>query len=242
MTRKIHITLNARDIHEEDLCGKIAVVIDVLRATSVIVTAVSNGARWVKTVATIEEAFQLKSPDVILGGERQAMPIEGFDLGNSPLEYTSQRVSGKGIVLTTTNGTLALSRSGTAEEVLIGALLNHQAVADYLFLKHLPVELICAGTNGEFSLDDFLCAGLICSTLQTSGRFETDDLGKLAIRTWQLSSGDLHAALSGAIHYKVLKSKKLSADLDYCLQTGANNILVIRNKENNSYVKLQQET
>jgi 2-phosphosulfolactate phosphatase len=232
MTRNIHITLAAREIRENELGGKIAVVIDVLRATSVIVTALANGAGWVKTVATIEEAFQLKSSGVLLGGERLAMPIPGFDCSNSPLEYTAGKVKDKGIVLTTTNGTLALSKCGSAEEVLIGSFLNHRAITNYLNEQILPVELVCAGTNGEFSLDDFLCAGLICSTLQNSGRFEFDDLGRLAIQTWNRSSADVHAALSVASHYNDLKSKGFDADLSYCLQKDTHAILIRRNSNN----------
>jgi 2-phosphosulfolactate phosphatase len=230
MVRKIHITLIARDIREEELNGKIAVVIDVLRATSVIVTALSNGANWVKTVATVEEAFQLKAADVLLGGERHALPIEGFDVSNSPLEYTVEKVLNKGVVLTTTNGTLALSKCGSAEKLLIGAFINHQATANYLASQTKPVELICAGTNGEFSLDDFLCAGLICSTLERSGGFLFDDLGRLAIQSWNQSRPDIHAALANATHYNILKTKEFAGDLDYCLHLDTHNILVCKNK------------
>lgn len=229
MTRNIHITLTARDIREDELQGKIAVVIDVLRATSVIVTALANGAAWVKTVASVEEAFLLKSADVLLGGERHALPIAGFDCSNSPLEYTAERVKNKGIVLTTTNGTLALSKCGSSEEILIGSFLNHQALTNYLVEQNLPVELICAGTNGEFSLDDFLCAGLMCSTFQQAKGFEFDDLGRLAIQTWSQSSTDIHAALSGATHYNILKSNGFDIDLEFCLQRNTHNILVRRN-------------
>ncbi|TSA38809.1 MAG: 2-phosphosulfolactate phosphatase [Porphyromonadaceae bacterium] len=239
MTRNLHITLTARDIHEEELRGKVVVVIDVLRATSVIITALSNGARWVKTVASIEEAFQLKSSDVLLGGERHALPIDGFDFSNSPLDYTVEKVRNKGIVLTTTNGTLALSKCGSADEVLIGAFINYRALTNYLSAQNQSVELICAGTNGEFSLDDFLCAGLICSTLQKSGGFEFDDLGRLAIQSWKQGSSDIHAALSGARHYNVLKSKGFDLDLDYCLKRDTHNVLVRRNTENQFITQAQ---
>ncbi len=235
---KIHITLTAKDIHEVELVGKIAVVIDVLRATSVMVTALANGASWVKTVASIPEAFQLRSPDVLLGGERHALPIEGFDFSNSPLEYTSARVMNKGIVLTTTNGTQAVSRCEAADEVLIGAFLNEQILSDYLNSVNRPVELICAGTNSEFSLDDFLCAGLICESLQQSGLAELDDLGRLAVKTWNDASSDIHAALAGAYHYNVLKSKGFTIDLDYCLQRDSHPILIRKNKSNNAFVRV----
>lgn len=226
---KIHITLTARDIRKDELRGKIAVVIDVLRATSVIVTALANGARWVKTVASIEEAVQLRSPVVLLGGERSAMPIEGFDFSNSPLEYTPERVMNKGIVLTTTNGTLAVSHCKSAEEVLTGAFLNHRALTNYLLLQDRPIELVCAGTNGEFSLDDFLCAGLICSTLQTTDRVKFDDLGRLAIQCWDQTGSDIQAALSEAFHYNILKSKGFDTDLDYCLMRNTHPVVVRQN-------------
>jgi len=240
MTRNIHITLTARDIRENELQGKAAVVIDVLRATSVIVTALYNGASWVKTVASVEEALLMKSDMVLLGGERFALRIEGFDFSNSPLEYTAEKVSGKGIVLTTTNGTQALSKCGAAEEVLIGSMINHRAVAEYLGKQDRPVELICAGTNGEFSLDDFLCAGLICTTLQQYGGFELNDLCHLAMETWAHSRNDLHKALSGATHYNILKSKGFDIDLDYCLQRDTHNILIIRDQENKFTTETQR--
>lgn len=232
MNRKIHITLNACDIREEELRGKIAVVIDVLRATTVIITALYNGAKWVKTVATIDEALSLRSTGVMLGGERQALPVPGFDFSNSPLEYSAAAVKDKGIVLTTSNGTLALSKCGSAAETLVGAFINLRALTDYLIAQALPVELICAGTNGEFSLDDFLCAGSICSTLVESGGFEFDDLGRLAVRNWNLSSTDIHAALSEAKHFNVLKNMGFDIDLDYCLQINTHNILIRRNMQN----------
>ena len=232
MNRTIHLTLSAADIREKDLTGRIAVVIDVLRATSVIVTALSNGASWVKTVASIEEAFQLKKTGILLGGERHALPINGFDCSNSPLEYTTERVLNQGIVLTTTNGTQAISRCHNAAEVLIGSFLNHQALATYLIKKVMPVELICAGTNNEFSLDDFLCASLICSSLEKSGKFKFDDLGKLAIEKWEQSQSDIHSALQDTTHYNVLKSKGLISDLDYCLQMDTHNIVVSGDSSN----------
>lgn len=235
MNRNIHITLTARDIREEELVGRIAVVIDVLRASSVIVTALANGARWVKTVATLEEALLLKSPGVVLGGERHALPIAGFDFSNSPLEYNETRVRDKGIVLTTTNGTLAVSKCAMAEEVLIGALINSRALSGYLAGHDLPVELVCAGTNGEFSLDDFLCAGLICSSLKNTGKFELDDLCRLAIQSWNAGGSDLHTALSGATHYNVLKSKGFTADLKYCLQRDTQNVLVRENSKGSRF-------
>ncbi len=235
---KIHITLTAKDIHKEELPGKVAVVIDVLRATSVIITALANGASWVKTVASIEEAIGLRSENIVLGGERFALPPEGFDFGNSPLDYTSDRILNKGVVLSTTNGTLAVSRCGSADELLIGAFLNQKVLSDYLIRQGKSVELICAGTNGEFSLDDFLCAGMICSTLEACGNMEFDDLGRLSIEKWESARTDIHAALSVSTHYNVLKTKGFVTDLDYCLTPDSRQVLVARNPANGWFEKV----
>jgi 2-phosphosulfolactate phosphatase len=232
---KVGITLTARDIREEELDQKTAVVIDVLRATSVMITALANGAIWVKTAATIEEAVQSRSSGVLLGGERFALPIAGFDFSNSPLEFTPEKVAGNGIVLTTTNGTLAFSKCSKATEVLAGAFINHQAITEYLLLQNKSVQLVCAGTNGEFSMDDFLCAGMICSTLHEHGEVELDDLGRLAIMTWDQWGHDLHGALGKTTHYNVLKSKGLNHDLEYCLTSNRIDLVVRKNPETDQF-------
>ncbi len=214
---KLHVTLTAREIDPDRLVGKTAVVIDVLRATSVIVTALHNGAKRIRPVQSVEEAVAFRSGDYLLGGERNAEKISGFDLGNSPLEYTADKVGGKEIVLTTTNGTLALSRSHQADKVLVAGFLNAGSVAAYLSRSSQPVELICAGTNGDFSLDDFLCAGLIADLLTSEKEVAQSDLAHLAIKTWRAAKSDVHTALENCRHYNILKNKGFVKDLDYCL-------------------------
>lgn len=226
----LHITPTADQIKPDLLQGRIAVVIDVLRATSVIVTALANGANWVKPVTAIEDALALKADDVLVAGERDAERIPGFDLGNSPLEFTPQRVNGKGLVLSTTNGTMALAGCKNAHEVLVGSFLNHRAVSDYLLAQDKPVELVCAGTNNEFSLDDFLCAGLISASLIDSGNYNGGDLVNLCISTWKSSKNDLHKALAACKHYNTLKSKESMRDLDYCLRPGTHHIIPVMKK------------
>jgi 2-phosphosulfolactate phosphatase len=147
--------------------GGIAVVIDVLRASTTIATALAHGAAAVRPVAGIEEARGLAAvlgAGTLLGGERGGVRIPGFDLGNSPLEYTPDRVAGKTIVITTTNGTAALHACREAREILVGALVNRTAVADEvrrLAGDSVPVHLVCAGTDGEITAEDVLAAGAI---------------------------------------------------------------------------------
>ncbi|MFH0760689.1 MAG: 2-phosphosulfolactate phosphatase [Bacteroidota bacterium] len=215
--KTFQIIPTADAIKSEELLGKTAVVIDVLRATSVIVTALQNGARQIRPVAEVEEALQMRSADTLLGGERNAEKIEGFDFGNSPLEYTRDRVMDKEVILTTTNGTRALSNCSRADLVLTSSFLNYRAVCGYLIRSERPVVLICAGTNGEFSLDDFLCAGLMADFFVDSGSWAPNDLVTLAINSWKAAQPDIHRALASCHHYNVLKSKGFEADLRFCL-------------------------
>jgi 2-phosphosulfolactate phosphatase len=149
--------------------GGIAVVIDVLRATTTIATALAHNARRLKPVATIDEARAAAAaagPDTLLGGERGGLPIPGFDLGNSPLEYTADRVAGRSIVITTTNGTAAMHACRDARELVAAALVNRTAVA--AAVRRLAVargidevHLVCAGTDGVETAEDVLAAGAI---------------------------------------------------------------------------------
>jgi 2-phosphosulfolactate phosphatase len=147
--------------------GGIAVVIDVLRASTTIITALAHGAARVRPVLTVEEARgETAARGTLLGGERGGLKIEGFDLGNSPREYSRDRVGGRSIVITTTNGTAALHACFGAADVLIGAIVNRSAVAasaHALAIKHggCDIHLVCAGTEGVVTEEDLLAAGAI---------------------------------------------------------------------------------
>lgn len=153
--------------------GGVAVVIDVLRASTTIVTALAHGAGGVWPVFTIEEArVQAAARGAMLGGERGGRRIDGFHFGNSPLEYSRDRVGGRSIVITTTNGTAALRACTGAAEVLIGAIVNRSAVAAAaatLAREHggCDIHLVCAGTDGAVTEEDLLGAGAI---LDAAGR------------------------------------------------------------------------
>jgi 2-phosphosulfolactate phosphatase len=214
----ISISLTADQARKELITGSITVVIDVLRATSVIITALGNGADWVKPVIEVDAAWKLKKdhPDAILGGERDALKIKGFDNGNSPFEYSEDKVIGKGIILTTTNGTKALNNSHDADEVLIGAFLNMNSVADYIVKSEKRTHILCAGTRGDFSLDDFLCAGGIISGISIYSDVNLDDLGLLARKFWE-SEGSNNDKLRDCKHYNTLIERGFEKDLEYCL-------------------------
>ncbi|MDK2784441.1 MAG: 2-phosphosulfolactate phosphatase [Bacillota bacterium] len=200
-----------------------AVVIDVLRATSVMVTALAHGARSVRPVAEIEEAKALAAAfppgTALCGGERRALPIPGFALGNSPLEYTPEKVAGKTIILTTTNGTRALAALRQVEPLFIGAFLNARAVARTLAQLGRDAVLVCSGTRGRFSLDDVACAGLIVAHLKALvPGLELDDLAYASLVLYETHRSNLRELIAHAGHYQYLISIGLEPDIAYCLK------------------------
>lgn len=152
------------------LAGGVVVVIDVLRASTVIVHALAAGAREVIPCLEIEDAQRvaagLPSGQAVLGGERGGLPIEGFDLGNSPEEYTPEIVAGKTVVFTTTNGTRALQRCREAKRVLVGAFVNASAIIEGLRGEE-QIHLLCAGTRGEITREDVFLAGLLAERISS---------------------------------------------------------------------------
>ena len=151
---KISVVPTAQQVRDVDFSGKTAIVIDVLRATSVITTALHNGALDVFAVKTVDEADKLASDgtggQILRGGERHAVKIAGFDFGNSPLEYTSEAVGGKHLAVTTTNGTQAIQNVENASEIVLACFRNAAAVADAVVsprLAHNDVVIVCAGTK-----------------------------------------------------------------------------------------------
>ncbi len=144
------------------------VVIDVIRATSTIVTALGNGAKGILPVASVEEAFALKAknPGALLAGERGGQPLPGFDLGNSPREMTRERVGGREMILTTTNGTQALAACNGAREIVTASFLNFGAVVARMRKAGPPWMILCAGFEGHFGIDDAIVAGALAEALE----------------------------------------------------------------------------
>lgn len=168
----MHATLNVHllpsHVAPEDLAGGTVVVIDVLRASTTIVHAFEAGAAEVVPCLAVEEAravaARLPHGSAVLGGERDGLPVEGFDLGNSPAEYTPDRVKDRVVVFTTSNGTRAMDRCRIAERVLIGASVNASAVSERLAGAR-RIHLLCAGARGQYGRDDVLLAGLLVDQL-----------------------------------------------------------------------------
>ncbi|MBI6872936.1 2-phosphosulfolactate phosphatase family protein [Clostridium aciditolerans] len=225
---KVDLIISADDIKQEKILKKSIVVIDMLRATSVITTAMNNGCKAVVPVLTIEEALEIANKDrkkYILGGERKALKIEGFDCANSPLEYRRDIVEGKTLVITTSNGTRAIQGSLGAKNILIGALINAKAVAEKLISLDNDVVIVNAGTLGQFSMDDFICAGYIIDCLlRERSDIELTDISKTAYYIYK-ENQNIISFIKYASHYKRIKELNLEEDLDYCCQKDIINIV-----------------
>jgi 2-phosphosulfolactate phosphatase len=217
-------------LRQRDLSQTVCVVFDVLRATSSIITALGNGAAAVVPVEDIPEALALRKqmPEVLLAGERDGLRIQSeltgsiaFDLGNSPREFTREKVAGKTIAMTTTNGTRALRACAGARRVLIGSLLNLGAVAGYLSANSPDgLLLVCSGTFEQAAYEDVLGAGALSDLvwpLYKDGHVV--DSASMAHRLFQTERTDLTEALSRSRNGRRLLSRpELRNDVAYCAQ------------------------
>lgn len=209
-------------VTDEALEGTLTVVIDVLRATTTITTALSAGAAAIRPVATMQEVeFQTASTDgngYLRAGERDGEKIEGYDLGNSPLDYTSQTIEGQTIILTTTNGTRALSKASAAEEVIVGSMLNAYRVARWIAEREQDTVLLCAGRHNRPALEDTLCAGLLIDYLREIGASpEMTDAAHIVERFFD-QTDDLETAVEASSSVQRLRQIGHERDISYCLQ------------------------
>ena len=229
----IKLFLTPEDFKPSDLKGKAAVVIDVLRASSSIVTAFQNQCHQIIPVAEVETARKLaasQSKDTtLLCGEREGRKIAGFHLGNSPNEYTLQRVKNKTIIFTSTNGSRLLTKTKQAEATIVAGFLNITAVVSYLTRLDLDVAILCAGSYGQFSLEDTVCGGLIGAQLfkQFDKKLVFEDLMLAAMLLSQKFENDTIKMLRLAKHGRYLISIGFQNDLVTCAQLDSIDIVPV---------------
>lgn len=201
--------------HKDD---SIVVVIDIFRATSAIVTAFYNGVSKMIPVATVAEAKEYQSNGYLAAAERDGEIIEGFELGNSPFGYMNNKVKGKTIAISTTNGTQAIEASRKASKIVIGSFLNLDVLCDYLLTQKKDVILVCAGWKNKFNLEDTLFAGAVVSKLSSnSDCIITCDSAIASQHLYNIAKGDLYEFLSHSSHRNRLAKLDLERDIQYCL-------------------------
>lgn len=183
---RAHVALTPADLSAKGLRNQSAVVIDVFRASTTIVTALANGARTLIPVLTPEEAWararDFPQAEVLLGGERGGEPIAGFHLGNSPRQYTPERVRDKVVIFTTTNGTRALAAASTAAAAAVAGLVNVEAVSRWVAAQGRDLTVVCAGEAWGLSLEDTVGAGLLLEMLaEREGPLELSDAARASV-------------------------------------------------------------
>lgn len=229
---KLDVYFSVQPVQEEVTKNQTFVVVDVLRATSTIVTALSNGAKGIIPVGDMSEASRISqsvdSDDVLLCGEKDGIKIEGYDLGNSPLEYTREVVWGKSLILNTTNGTKAIKKSMGGKDVYIAAFLNLDAVTALLKEVDGDITIVCSGWKGRMSMEDLLLAGNLVYNL-TDGEPDkhATDGAKIACAIYEKFGNDLETVILHSNHAARLKELVGTEDIIYCCQTNKTDVVPI---------------
>ena len=219
-------------IEESLVKGKIIAVIDVLRVSTTIAYAHANGCERIVPVESVEAASKLAASldkaVTLLGGEKEGKRIEGFDLGNSPLEYSREVVSGKTLILSTTNGTRAITKTREADEVIVACFANMSAVLEHIARAgDKPVGILCAGKQGRFALEDALCAGMMIERLSAQGEVELDDAGVAARLLHSEHENAVADLVRNCEHGRYLASIGFEKDLEACAAVDSLNTLPV---------------
>lgn len=215
--KQIDVCLTPDLLHLHDVENTIVVVADVFRATSCMVTAFAYGVNSIIPVATIDECQLYQERGYLAAAERNAKKVDGFELDNSPFTYMDDRIRGANVAMTTTNGTLAITKSRSAVKVLVGSFLNLDAIARFLKTERYDVMVLCAGWKGRVNMEDTLFAGALVERLKDSYTMAEDS----AIMAWRLycqGKDNLPSYLSSTSHIQRLQRLGIQKDITYCLQ------------------------
>lgn len=225
----VDVISSVNEARSDDLNQRTAVVVDVLRATSTIITALEHGCSSVKAVETVCQARSMQVPGDLLGGERYCKKITGFDLGNSPMEYKDPIVAGRRIILTTTNGTRAIQKSMKASHVIAGALLNAASCAQAALQLKKDLIILCSGTQDEFALEDGLCAGLIIEELSSiyDKPLILNDFASAMLYAYRNVKPSIEEAIIQTDNGKRLIKLGYEDDVHYCSQVNRSSIVPI---------------
>lgn len=219
---KVDVYLIPNELSEERLKERIAVVVDVLRASTTICAALGAGAREVIPADSIAGAIQLASilsrETTLLCGEREGKLIEGFDLGNSPFQYTPTMVKGKTLIFGSTNGSPTIVKTRQAHRALIAGFVNLGVVVHSLAQAKGPVDILCAGRLEQFAIEDAVCAGMILVELQrkTGKELELNDGAKAAVILAEKYRDSIPDVVANSFHGRYLSQIGMEADLPFC--------------------------
>lgn len=214
--KTIDVCLSPDLMHLYSVEGKSVVVVDILRATSSMVTAFAHGVESIYPVAKLDDCRAMKSQGYLIAGERDGEKVADFDFGNSPFEYMGEDLKGKQIAFTTTNGTQAIAKSLGAKEIIIGAFLNLSSVAEHLIKSNNDVLIVCAGWKGKVNLEDTVFAGALVEKLKDKFSLACD-APLAAQHLYNCAKADLEKFLNESSHVKRLNNLNIHDDMKFCL-------------------------
>lgn len=195
----------------------IVVVIDVLRATSVMCIAFEYGVDKILPVATEEETLTYREKGYLVAGERDGLELEEFDFGNSPFSYMNDKIKGKKIAITTTNGTQAIEVAKNSKKLAVGSFLNYEAIVNWIIEQNSDVLLLCAGWRNKFNFEDAVFAGAIAERLIKTGKYDTSsDSVFVGMHLYNLAKSDMFTFLRKSSHRIRLKKLNLKRDVKFC--------------------------
>jgi 2-phosphosulfolactate phosphatase len=216
--RKLETCFSPALFEPESHIDSIVVIIDILRASSAICTAFANGAASIIPVAEVNEAKKYKSRGYLVAAERDGYVLDFADFGNSPFNFTKEKVNGKTIVYSTTNGTRIINLTLSAYMTVIGSFLNLGAITKWLIMQDRDILLMCAGWKNRFNIEDTVCAGAIAEILVRSNCYTTIcDSTVAAIDLWTLASPDLPGYIEKTAQQTRLRNKNLDDCIEFCL-------------------------
>ena len=228
---ELYTSLSPALLHLYDISNSIVVIIDILRATSTIVTTLKNGAKSIIPVDSVAECIRIgKQIAAITAGERDGKIAEGLQYGNSPFEYPESFINGKTLVLTTTNGTrlLHMALDKGAKEIVIGAFSNLDVLCNYIIKKNKPVLLACAAWKDRVNIEDTLFAGAVVKRVKEHFTINCDS-SQIAETMYRDAEDDLFEFMKSkeASHFKRLSSFGLENDIQFCLTANTANVLPV---------------
>jgi 2-phosphosulfolactate phosphatase len=216
--RKLETCFSPALFEKKEHVNSVIVILDILRASSAICTAFANGAVEIIPVSEVAEAREYKSRGYLVAAERDGYVLDFADFGNSPFNFTKEKVKGRTIVYSTTNGTGIINLTSSAYKTVIGSFLNIGALTSWLLKQDNDVLLFCAGWKNRFNIEDTVCAGAIAERLLASDFYTTiDDSTLAAIDLWSVACPDLIGYIDKAAQRTRLRDKKLDDCIEFCL-------------------------
>jgi 2-phosphosulfolactate phosphatase len=227
--RTVDVCLSPDMMHLYEIGDRTVVVVDILRATSCMVTAFAHGVHHIIPFANLDNCRAMKAHGYITSGERNGMKVDGFDKGNSPFEYM-EGMKGAKLAFTTTNGTEAIDRSSRAKEVVIGSFLNLSSVANHLLAGSNNVLILCAGWKGKVNMEDTLFAGALVEKIRDQIAPECD-APRAAQHLYEAAKKDLTGFLADSSHVRRLARLDVIKDIRFCLTPDQYNIVPVLDGE-----------